>query len=83
MKKILSKISFSRLLFSIVFAFSLFYMSKIVFLGYVYYENYMDLVFFSEFKILIILIPIIYLLATLLEKHYINIYNYSNCYYCN
>jgi len=37
MKKILSKISFSRLLFSIVFAFSLFYMSKIVFLGYVYY----------------------------------------------
>lgn len=79
MKKILSKISFSRLLFSIVFAFSLFYMSKIFFLGYVYYENYMDLVFFSEFKILIILIPIIYLLATLLEKHYINIYNYIIC----
>ena len=39
----------------------------------------MDLVFFSEFKILIILIPIIYLLATLLEKHYINIYNYIIC----
>ncbi len=75
MKKFLSKISFSRLLFSIIFSFALFYMNKIVFLGMVYDENYMDLVFFSEFKILLLIIPLIYLLLTLIEKNYKKLYS--------
>ncbi len=75
MKKFLSKISFSRLLFSVIFSFALFYMSKIVFLGMVYDNNYIDVVYFSEFKVLILLIPLIYLLMALLEKYYKKIYS--------
>ncbi len=76
MKKILNKISISRLLFSIIFSLALFYMNKIVFLGMVYDENYMDLVFLSEFKILILLIPIIYFLTAFIEKAYNVLYPY-------
>jgi len=76
MKNFLSKISISKLLFSVIFSFALFYMSKIVFLGMVYDENYMDLVFFSEFKILFILVPIVYLITYLIEKQYKKMYPY-------
>lgn len=76
MKKIISKISISRIIFSLIFALALFYMNKIVFLGMVYDENYMDLVFLSEFKILIILVPVIYLLITFIEKAYGALYPY-------
>ncbi len=75
MKKFLSKISYSRLLFSIVFSIALFCMNKIVFLGRVSDENYMELIFFSELKILIILIPIIYLILYFIEKFYKKIIN--------
>lgn len=74
-KNILKKISLSILLFSIIFSFALFFMSKIVFLGYVSRENYMDKIFLIEFSILIILVPISYFLLYILEKHYNKISN--------
>ena len=67
---ILKKISISRLIFSSIFALAIFYMSKIVFLGYVYEENYMEKFYFSEYKILLLWIPIIYLLLYLIERFY-------------
>ena len=39
MKNFFKKIYYTELLFSIIFAFAIFFMSKIVFLGYVYDEN--------------------------------------------
>lgn len=69
-KKMVKNFSFSRLIFSIIFSLAIFYMNKIVFLGMVYDENYMELIFLNEFAILFILVPIFYLLLTLLEKFY-------------
>ena len=45
-------------------------MSKINFLGYVFNENYIDLVFLNEFLILLFLIPVTYLLLFFIEKNY-------------
>ncbi len=70
MKKILRQISYSRLLFSIIFSVALFCMNKIVFLGMVYDENYMELIFLSELKIFIFLIPLIYFVLYFIEKVY-------------
>ncbi len=70
MKKILSKISYSRLCFATIFSFALFFMNKIVYLGYTSAENYMDAVFFNEFSILLIIIPVVYYLLYILEKYY-------------
>lgn len=75
MKNVLNKISYSRLFFSIIFSIALFLMSKIVFLGGTFQENYIELIFLSEFKILILLIPIVYLLLYILENHYKKIIN--------
>ena len=69
-KQILHTFSFSRLLFSIIFSISLFFMNKVAFLGYVFHPNYMDKIFLSEFKILFLFIPITYLLLYLIENHY-------------
>ena len=75
LKNVLNKISYSRLFFSIIFSIALFLMSKIVFLGGTFQENYIELIFLSEFKILILLIPIVYLLLYILENHYKKIIN--------
>ena len=69
-QNIIKKISISRLIFSFAFSLALFYMTKIVFLGYVDNENYMERFYFSEYSILLILIPVIYLLLYLIEKYY-------------
>ena len=45
-------------------------MSKIVFLGYVFNDNYMEKIRAEEFNILLFLIPASYLILFLLEKHY-------------
>ena len=71
-KSFLQKFSWSRLLFSLIFSIALFYMNKIVFLGKVFNENYMDLVFFNEFKILLLLVPIIYVLLSFIENYFNN-----------
>ena len=76
MKNFFKKIYYTELLFSIIFAFAIFFMSKIVFLGYVYDENYMDLVFFNEFIIVLLFVPIIYFCIRSLEKYYKNIIDY-------
>lgn len=68
--KYLSKISLSRLVFSLIFSIALFYMSKIAFFGEVYKNNYIDIILRSQFKILILIVPIVYFLALLLEKYY-------------
>ncbi len=70
------KLSISRLFFSIIFSLALFFMSKISFFGMVKKNNYMDIVLLSDFKWLILLVPIIYLLALLIEKYYKKIYSY-------
>ena len=81
----IKKISISRLIFSSVFALACFFMNKIVFLGHVYDENYMEKVFFSEYKILLLLIPAIYAILYLIEKCYKNVvghiagYDNSKC----
>ena len=67
---VIKKISISRLIFSSVFALALFYMSKIVFLGYVDNENYIEVFYFSEYSILFLLIPIIYAVLYFIEKYY-------------
>ncbi len=74
--KFIKKTSISRLIISCVFSLALFYMSKIVFLGYVFEENYMEKFYFSEYKILFLWIPIVYLLLYIIEKGYIKLINY-------
>lgn len=76
MKKYISKLSISRLIFSIIFSLALFFMSKISFFGMVIKNNYMDLVYLSDFKCLILIVPIIYFLVSLIEKYYKKIYSY-------
>ena len=68
--ELIKKISVSRLLFSIVFSIAFFYMSKVVFLGFTFNENYMEKFYFSDYRILLIWIPITYLVLYLIEKYY-------------
>ena len=70
MKKFLSRISISRVLISIIFSIALFCMNKIVFLGQVWEENYMELMFLSELKVFLLLIPLIYTFLYFVEKYY-------------
>ena len=69
-KNIVKKISISRLIFSIIFSIAIFFMSKIVFLGFVDKENYMEKFYFSEYKILFLFVPLVYVLLYIIEKGY-------------
>ncbi len=68
--KLIKKISISRVLFAFVFSLAFFYMSKIVYLGFTFNENYMEKFYFSEYKILLIYVPLVYGLLYLIEKYY-------------
>jgi hypothetical protein len=68
--ELIKKISVSRLLFSTVFSIAFFYMTKVVFLGFTFNENYMEKFYFSDYKILLIWIPVFYGILYLIEKYY-------------
>lgn len=76
MKKIFKKFSFSILFFSVIFSIALFYMNKIVFLGDVSEENYIEKFFLGDFSILLIFIPIVYFIIYWIEKKYLKISKY-------
>lgn len=75
MKKILNKISFSRLLYSLIFSIALFFMSKIMWLGWVSEPNYIEMIYLKEFWVLIIIVPIMYTILYFIEKYYKNFLN--------
>lgn len=68
--ELIKKISVSRLLFSTVFSIAFFYMTKVVFLGFTFNENYMEKFYFSDYRILLIWIPVFYGILYFIEKYY-------------
>ena len=75
-KHFLKKFSISRFLFSSVFSIALFYMTKIHFGGFVGDNNYFEKIFLTDFAILLLYIPLIYLLLSFLEKHTLLLSNF-------
>ena len=70
MKNLFKKICFSKLLLASIFSIALFYMNKIHFFEYVFENNYLEKYLFSEFLVLLILIPVNYILLGFIEKYY-------------
>ena len=75
-KNFLKKFSISRFLFSSIFSIALFYMTKIHFGGFVGDNNYFEKIFLTDFAVLLLYIPLIYLLLSFLEKHTLLLSNF-------
>lgn len=70
MDKVKKHFVFSELIVSIIFSIAIFLMTKIKFFGMVYDNNYIDEIFLSDLKILILLIPITYLIIHFIFSNY-------------